>query len=548
VAGNLVATGAKHKPPGHSKGSRRRGPGLTLAEPALGGGRGALPARLPQSGLPGVAADFGVHDVGRPPAPHPARGLLEAVAKRSAATVQTAASIAPGAATSAQAAASASAALWVDPPPADARAPVPIPAGWSHVGGVLQALMDFMAATAKRPQPVLALGASLCALGALMGRKYRTETNARSNLYIVGIAESGAGKNHSRVVINEVMRHAGLGMLLGGNKIASGAGFLNALQRQPSILFQIDEFGMFLAAAADRRRSPRYLTEILDLMTELYTTAGSTYFGIEYASSNATLAHRPINQPCACVYGTTTPLHFWRALQATNVADGSLARFLILRSACDFPDPNPSFGLIEPPQRLLEALRTMAYGGLEQPTMAQLASAPEVDPQPRTVVASAQAKARFAALEAELLAQLRRSSGSGYTSILARIEENAQKLALIRAVSNDARTPRIEAADALWGIDLARHCAEQTIREVSERVSENETESMHKRALKLLREAGSAGMSRTEFCRKTQFMDLRQRSALLIALQDSEQLVMECRPGARRPTVWLRYAGEAAER
>lgn len=81
--------------------------------------------------------------------------------------------------------------------------PKPLPAGWDQVGGVIADMMALMSATAKRPQPVLALGASLCAIGTLMGRKYRTESNTRSNLYVVGIAESGAGKNHSRVVINE---------------------------------------------------------------------------------------------------------------------------------------------------------------------------------------------------------------------------------------------------------------------------------------------------------------------------------------------------------
>ena len=185
-----------------------------------------------------------------------------------------------------------------------------------------------------------------------MGRKYRTENNTRSNLYVVGIAESGAGKNHSRVVINELFRHANLIPYLGGNKIASGAGLLAAIQRQPAVLFQLDEFGMFLSAAADRKRSPRYVCEILDLLTELYTTAGTTYFGTEYASNQANNAHRAIHQPCACVYGTTTPVHFWQALQAANVADGSLARFLILATEEDFPDSNAVFGTIDPPQAL----------------------------------------------------------------------------------------------------------------------------------------------------------------------------------------------------
>ena len=141
----------------------------------------------------------------------------------------------------------------------------PCPVDLAGLDGVLKMLVDYMLATARRPQPVLAVGASLCALGALMGRKYRTESNLRSNLYVVGIADSGSGKNHSREVITELFVEAGLGHTLGGNKIASGAGLLTAVHRQPAILFQIDEFGMFLSAAADRKRSPRHITEILDI-------------------------------------------------------------------------------------------------------------------------------------------------------------------------------------------------------------------------------------------------------------------------------------------
>lgn len=137
-----------------------------------------------------------------------------------------------------------------------------------------------------------------------------------------------------------------------------------AIQRQPAILFQLDEFGMFLSAAADRKRFlSRYVCEILDLMTELYTTSGTTYFGVEYASTQHNNAHRAIHQPCACIYGTTTPLHFWQALQASNVADGSLARFLILESEDDFPDSNEAFGVIDLPQDLIDRMILIHQGG-----------------------------------------------------------------------------------------------------------------------------------------------------------------------------------------
>ncbi len=429
------------------------------------------------------------------------------------------------------------------PPP-----PKPLPAGWDAVDGVLGQMMHLMVTTAKRPQPVLALGASLCALGALMGRKYRTASNIRSNLYIVGIAESGAGKNHSRVVINELFRRANLLQYLGGNKIASGSGLLTALLRQPAILFQLDEFGMVLSAAADRKRSPRYVSEILDLMTELYTTSGTTYFGVEFASNQDNNAHRAIHQPCACIYGTTTPLHFWQALQAANVADGSLARFLILESEEDFPDSNAVFGVIEPPQALIDQLILIHQGGGKlNGNLADISAVDEVQVEPRVVPMTPAALAVFQALDQDLLQALRLARGSGRSSILARIEENATKLALIRAVSRDPVDPQIDAQDAEWGTLLARHCAELTIREVAARVSENPTESNHKRALKILQEAGPVGLSKRDFTRRTQFMDLHQRDSVLKTLVDAGFVALEQRQTSGRTGQWLRYlGGEAA--
>ena len=399
--------------------------------------------------------------------------------------------------------------------------PKPLPTGWDQVGGVIGDMMHLMVTTAKRPQPMLALGASLCAIGALMGRKYRTESNLRSNLYVVAIAESGAGKNHSRVVINELFRKAGLLQYLGGNKIASGAGFIAAIQRQPSSLFQLDEFGLFLSAAADRQRSPRYLTEILDLMMELYTTSGTTYFGTEYATNQNGNAHRAIHQPCACIFGTTTPLHFWQALQAANVADGSLARFVIMHSENDFPDTNECYGTIDPPQDLVDQLLLIHQGGGKLVSNLADVGIAELLVEPRVVPMSTQARDAFRLLDQELLGRLRASRGTGFSSILARIEENATKLALIRAVSRDPVDPLIEDHDARWGILLAQHCAEVTIIEASQRVSENLVESHHKRALQILRDAGVAGMTKSSFTRRTQFMEQRQRDGVLRTLVDA---------------------------
>jgi hypothetical protein len=427
------------------------------------------------------------------------------------------------------------------PPPPTAPPRMKMPPGWDNVGGVIADMMKLMVTTAKRPQPVLALAASLCAVGALMGRKYRADTNVRSNLYMVGIAESGAGKNHARVVINELFGRAGLTQYIGGNKIASGSGLLTAIVRQPSILFQLDEFGMFLTAAADRRSSPRHVTEILDLMTELFTTAGTTYFGIEYASGKHNDAHRLIHQPCLCVYGTTTPLHFWQALQAANVADGSLARFLIVESEDDFPESNERFGVVDPPQDLIDRLIAIHEGGGKlNGNFNDCGAITQVMVDPRVVPMTPQARVVFLALDRSIMVRLRGARGTANASILARIEEHATKLALIRAVSRDAVNPQIEDHDAEWGLLIATHCAEYSMREAQARVSENLVEQHHKRALKLLRDAGPAGMLRSDFTRRTQFMDSRQREGVLQTLIDAGFLEVEIIASGRRPGQLLR--------
>ena len=160
---------------------------------------------------------------------------------------------------------------------------------------------------------ILAIGASLCALGALMGRKYRTQTNLRTNLYVVGMAGSGGGKDHARGAIKEAFIAAGLQRYLGGNRIAFRLGLLTALYRQPSSLFQLDEFGQFLGNVVNKRHAPKYLAEIWDLLTELYTSAGGT-FGAEYADQQQR-PRQDIAQPCCCVHATTVPEPFWAALQ-----------------------------------------------------------------------------------------------------------------------------------------------------------------------------------------------------------------------------------------
>ena len=95
-------------------------------------------------------------------------------------------------------------------PVTPAPRPYRVPPELLEVDGALQLFVDYATATAVSPQPFLALGAALCLVGAVAGRRYRTPTDLRSNLYAIGIADSGGGKDHARRCAKRALYAAGL--------------------------------------------------------------------------------------------------------------------------------------------------------------------------------------------------------------------------------------------------------------------------------------------------------------------------------------------------
>ncbi|OSM07617.1 PriCT-2 domain-containing protein [Magnetofaba australis] len=444
-----------------------------------------------------------------PQGPHPAQGLLSRVQENAVADV----------------------------PPSEEKLPFIDGPEWDplDVDGVLGALVEHMISTATRPQPILAVGNALCALGALMGRRYRTETNLRSNLYIVGIADSGSGKNHSREVITELFMRTGHQSYLGGNRIASGAGLLRAVYEHPAILFQQDEFGMFLQAAADRRRSPRHITDILDLMTELYSSASTTFLGPEYAVKDKS-GRKDINQPCLCVYGTTTPVLFWSALRSANVADGSLARFVMLKTRDDYPDPVGANVIRPIPDHLLQAVTAIANGGSSGGgNLSGVTATPETSVEPMIVPMEQGARTVFDELSCQVMSKLKTCRSTQWSSILARVWENASKIALVRGVSANPHAPLIRQEDAVWASALVGYAVNRLIEDVEQHLADNQTEQNHKRVLTIIRAAGRQGIPRNRLTRKTQFLNERERREIVQALLEGGQIVADVKPTRTQP-------------
>jgi hypothetical protein len=430
-------------------------------------------------------------------------------------------------------------------PPAPEPKPYRVPPDLLQVDGVLGQFVDYATSSAVSPQPFLALGAAICLVGAVAGRRYRTPTDLRSNLYAIGIADSGGGKDHARRCVKRALYAAGLDRYLGGEDFASSAGLLASLQHHPVRLFQVDEFGQFLKLVLSPR-APTHKAAIWTELTKLYTSAAEAFIGAEYADQKIK-PRVTIQQPCACLWGVTVPGPFWQALEGRALGDGSIARFLVFLSDDDYPERNEAPAAATPPAALVAGLKAIANGVPGQSYGGNLADAMSstISTQPYAVPLTAEAEAAMAAVQRDATDLLRQHRGSYATALFGRYAENTAKLAMIATVSRDPAKPVTQARDVTWAAALVEHCIGTLLREADQRVSDNSTEANHKRLLAIIRDGQL--LSRSDVTRRSQFLSRREREEILASLIEGGLVVAEQQGSATKPATFYRATAWSKE-
>lgn len=404
--------------------------------------------------------------------------------------------------------------------------PGPFPQHLLSVPGFISDVIAFNLATAQRPQPVLALAAAICLQAVLAARKVRDERGNRTNLYCVGIAPSGAGKDHARKINKNVLFQSGLNDHEGNEDLASDAGLIAAVENEPAILFQIDEFGRFLRTIGDPKKAP-HLFNVLTALMKLYSSADTVFRGKAYAEKKK---NKVVDQPCVSMYGTTVPDHFFESLTAESLADGFIARLLVFEAQQTPPRQRVVYQDV--PEPILEAAR---WWGEFKPG----GNLRTEHPQPIVVPMTDEGGQVFDDLADMVDVELDRPDESG-RSLWARVEEKACRLALIYACSVNREAPAIDEDAARWACDLSTYLTRRMLFVCHEWVAEGLFDARQKRVLRIIRRAGGS-LSRSELCRKTQSLTQRERQEVIDNLLETGQLVRSDVPtgGRRRATYAL---------
>ena len=402
----------------------------------------------------------------------------------------------------------------LDTPPVGQRdsESVTLSADYFTPPGFVGHFASFLTQHSKYKQPIIALASSLCFAGTLMGRKYRTEENTRTNLFLAVLAPTGSGKQFPRDVIKQFDNAHDLKMF-GSEKVTSRAAIERLITWRPSCLFLIDEFGMYLKQLM--ATTTGYQADIIQTLMEVFTSCTGPYYPLDRATQEEDRYF--IDQPCLSVFGTATPETFWDGLNTSKIRDGSLNRFLIFQT----PNKRPERHRPEIIRKFPPSLVDQALGFRDTPTSTQPGNVVGC-PDPEVIHYSDEAFICFENLEDECTKLI--DAQSVTSSMWVRVVEYAKKIALIIAVGDGKK--EIEFGHAEYGCGLVKQLTEQTIVSIKQNLSDNLNEKLSKKVERIIRDAGKSGVTTSRLTERTRYLNnSRHRKEILSDLQDSGLVV-----------------------
>jgi hypothetical protein len=384
------------------------------------------------------------------------------------------------------------------------------------VHGLVGEIAEWITRTSYMSQPTLALGAALTVVGVLKGHKVKTETGLRTNLMILSVAPSGAGKDYPQEAAEILLEESENGHLIGGVP-ASGVGLVDGVfDAGGKQLINIDEMGRFLEVV-NSRNAGGYEKEIITTLMKMFSSAKRKYRGKQYAKDRKTGAKMEaviIDQPCVCINGATVPHNLFENMNGRDVVDGFLNRLLMFESKVKYPDINKNINDDEIPEKLLSKIMSINHWPISDDTGGSL----NIDIKPKKVPFTPEARELVDTYEMEFR-ERREEENDLLEPLWVRASEHLMKLSLVIAGYD-----KIEVKDVECAYKIVMCCLQTLIRNVEDNVSSNEFEKKKQVIIKIIKAKG--GWVPHSIVAKNSNMLAREYKEILQTLIESEKIAV----------------------
>jgi len=395
--------------------------------------------------------------------------------------------------------------------------PAEIPAHLLKVPGLVGQITDWITDSARRPNRAFALGAALVVLGTAAGRKIAGPTGSGTHLYVLGLADTGSGKDHALNAIPTLMCAAGLERHVGKGEFMSHQAVYTDLMQEPLTVCPMDEFGSFLRKVNNRNGSGSEKA-----ITGVLRTAWGKSFSTMPSPGWATKASAPIHSPALSLFGAATDRDFFTAIDGADLDNGFLNRFLLIATKARPPSVEPLVSRHTVPEAISDALAAI-YNVAGPLTRATMHSGGVTEPIQTVGWSTPHVKKAFLAFENRVIDR------ATADPMMARASEMAIRLATIRALGMQGINDPVVCMDDLeWAMEFAMWSTERLIADAKEHMAENQTERDRAKIQRLIRGAGR--ITQRDLVRRTNGFTARQVEEITKLLEVAELIHIEFSP------------------
>lgn len=316
----------------------------------------------------------------------------------------------------------------------------------AHIPGLIGDIRDFILGAAPHPNADIALAGSIALMAGISGRCFNTYTGAGLNQYILLLASTGLGKEAAASGISKLLAAITPTVPAAGDfkgpALVSSAGLVKWLDKKPSVVSVIGEFGYKLKAISSPRANPN--DELLKAtLLDLYGKSGAGAVLDPMAYSDRDKQTAPIFSPALTLLGESVPGVVYEALSESMVLSGLLPRFMVIEATGQRSNLNET-PANQPCPQLAQRFADLVAHSL----------ALNFSNRVHVVEATDDAKARFREFEQWVTAQINADQSEPHRELWNRSFLKAVKLASLCAVGVNPFAPVVTINETMWATNM----------------------------------------------------------------------------------------------